>query len=115
MPVSFGVLEGLDYRRLAGALGEGPLILGDGPLIREAYGGLRVPNQRVLSRHPSKGRPIGLSSWHAKIVSANQDLVCRSLYRSSLRRLAALNGEVMPRWGTSQFHFVASRTPSHYP
>ena len=80
MPVSFGVLEGLDYRRLAGALGEGPLILGEGPLIREAYGGLRVPNQRVLSRHPSKGRTIGLSSWHAKIVSANQDLVCRSLY-----------------------------------
>ena len=55
MPVSFRVLEGLDYRRLAGALGEGPL-------IREAYGGLRVPNQRVLSRHPSKGRTIGLSS-----------------------------------------------------
>ena len=73
MPVSFGVLEGLDYRRLAGPLGEGLL-------IREAYGGLRVPNQRVLSRHPSKGRPIGLSSWHAKIVSVNQDLVCRSLY-----------------------------------
>ena len=66
MPVSFGVLEGLDYHPLASHLGEGPL-------IREAYGGLRVPNQRVLSRHPSKGRPIGLSSWHAKIVSVNQD------------------------------------------
>ena len=37
MPVSFGVLEGLDYHPLAGPLGEGPL-------IREAYGGLRVPN-----------------------------------------------------------------------
>ena len=73
MPVPFGVLEGLDYRYLAGPLGERPL-------IKEAYRGLKVPNQQVLSRHPSKGRPIGLSSWHAKIVSVNQDLVCRSLY-----------------------------------
>ena len=64
--MSFRVLEGLDYRRLAGPLGEGPL-------IREAYKGLRVPNQQVLFRHPFKGRPIELSSWHAKIVSANQD------------------------------------------
>ena len=71
--MSFRVLEGLDYRFLAGPLGEGPL-------IREAYRGLKVPNQRVLSRHPSEGRPIGLSSWHAKFFSANQDLVCRSLY-----------------------------------
>ena len=58
--MSFGLLEGLDYRGLAGSLGERPL-------IREVYGGLRAP------RHPSRGEPVGLSSWHAKIVSANQD------------------------------------------
>ena len=64
--MSFGLLEGLDYCGLAVPLGEQPL-------IREVYGGLRAPNQRVLSRHPSRGEPIGLSSWHVKIVSANQD------------------------------------------
>ena len=56
--MSFGLLEGLDYRGLAGPLGERPL-------MREVYGGLRAP------RHPSRGVPVGLSSWHAKIVSAN--------------------------------------------
>ncbi len=42
-PVSFGVLERLDCRRLAGALGEGPLIrqfTGDSkPLIRSPEAG----------------------------------------------------------------------------
>ena len=55
MPVSFGVLEGLDYHLLVGPLGEGPL-------IREVYGGLRAFDQRVLSRHSSRGKHIGLSS-----------------------------------------------------
>ena len=49
MPVSFGVLEGLDYRFLTGPLGEGPL-------IRKVYGGLSAPNKQVLSRHPSRGK-----------------------------------------------------------
>ena len=66
MPVSFGVLKGLDYRLLAGPLGEGPL-------IEEVYGGLKASNKRVLSRHPSRGKQIGLRSWHAKIGSVNQD------------------------------------------
>ena len=51
----FRLLEGLDYCNLAGFLGEQPL-------IREVYGGLRALNQRVLFRHPSRGEPIGLSS-----------------------------------------------------
>ena len=55
MPVSFRVLKGLDYRLLMGPLGEGPL-------IREVYGGLSAPNKRVLSRHPSRGMQIGLRS-----------------------------------------------------
>ena len=40
MPVSFGVLEGLDCHRLAGPLGKGPLKT----LIREVYWGLGAPN-----------------------------------------------------------------------
>ena len=71
--MSFRILEGLNYHCLTGPLGERPL-------IKKAYGGFKVPNQQVLSRYPSKDRLIGLISWHAKIVSANQDLVCRSLY-----------------------------------
>ena len=53
--MSFGVLEGLDCRLLAGPFGARPLI----------DGGLRAPNKRVLSRHPS----IGLNSWHAKSLA----------------------------------------------
>ncbi len=65
----FRVLEGLDYYYLAGPLGEGPLIIkftGDSePLLGRP--------KRVLSRHPSRGEPIRLNSWHAKVLSANQD------------------------------------------
>ena len=55
MPVSFGLLEGLDYHGLVGPLDKQPL-------IREVYGGLKALNQRVLFRHPSRGELIGLSS-----------------------------------------------------
>ena len=64
--MSFRLLKGLDYSNLAGPLGEQPL-------IREVYRGLKAFNQRVLSRHSFRGEPIGLRSWHAKKVSANQD------------------------------------------
>ena len=67
--MSFRVLEGLDCRRLAGPLGEEPL-------IRMFTGDLEPllgASKRGLSRHPSRGEPIGLSSWHAKTVSAHQD------------------------------------------
>ena len=53
MPVSFGMLEGQDYRLLAGPSGEGPL-------IGEVYGGLSAPNKRVLSRHLSRGKYLTL-------------------------------------------------------
>ncbi len=48
MPICFGVLEGLDYRYLAGPLGEGPLIrkfMGD---LEPLLGRLK----QVLARHP---------------------------------------------------------------
>ena len=57
MPVSFGVLKGLDCYCLAGYLGEGPL-------IRKVTGDLEPLLEvlkRVLSRHPSRGKPIGLN------------------------------------------------------
>ena len=44
MPISFKVLESLNYRYLAGILNKEPLILDKGPLIREAYKGLKVLN-----------------------------------------------------------------------
>ena len=79
------MLAGLNCHLLAGFLGERPL-------IKEIYRELRAPNKQVLSRHPSRGKHIGLGSWHAKTISANQDLVCRSLYVVELYSAAkALN------------------------
>ena len=65
----FGVLEGLDCRCLAGPLGEGLLIKKFMEDLEPLLGRLK----RVLSRHPSRGEPIRLNSWHAKVLSANQD------------------------------------------
>ena len=53
--MSFEVLEGLDYHLLTGPLSEGPL-------IKEVYRGLSTPNKRVLFRHLSRGKQIGLRS-----------------------------------------------------
>ncbi len=65
----FEVLEGLDYYYLAGSLSEEPLIIkftGDSePLLGRL--------KRVLSRHPFRNEPIRLNSWHANVLSANQD------------------------------------------
>ena len=68
-PVSFGVLEGLDYCYLACPLGEGPLIR---PFTGDSKPLIDSPKW-VLSGCPSRGELVGLYSWHAKIVSANQD------------------------------------------
>ncbi len=46
----------------------------------------------MLSRRPSRGGLIGLNSWHAKIVSANQDFHFQSpylsIYRSALHDIS---------------------------
>ncbi len=36
--------------------------------------------KRTLSGHPFRGMLIGLNFWYAKILSANQDFSCQSLY-----------------------------------
>ena len=59
--------------------------------------------KRVLSRYPSRGTLIGLNSWHAGILSANQDLSCHSQYLgilswkglAELISFAALHGHNM--------------------
>lgn len=48
----------------------------------------------VLSRHSSKGMLIGLDFWPSKVVSANQNLSCRSPYfcrANNVYKLASLS------------------------
>ena len=71
------VLWGPAFSFLAGTLGEWPPVWAGVSLV--------APEQ-VLSRHPSTLGVSGLDSWHANIVSVEQDEypILKSLYFCSL-------------------------------
>lgn len=58
------LLWGPDFGLLASISGEGPPNEGE----------MMACKRFCLPRHPFRGRLIGLGSWHANTVSANQDL-----------------------------------------
>ena len=82
MPVSFVVLKGLDYRRLVGPLGEGPL-------IRKFTGDLEPllgAPKRVLSRHPFRGKPMRQILGTLRLLAQiKTDLVYAFFAKSSSR------------------------------
>ena len=73
MPRIVGGLLGLELELLAGILGEEVLI----KWVKSPY---YQPLKRLLSRYLFRGVIVGLVSWHAKILSVNQDLGFHSPY-----------------------------------
>ena len=63
--------------------------------------------KRVLSRHPSRGMLIGLDSWHAEILSADQNLSCHSPYCHNPLHLGVANSRSPP----GKWHYFQLRIP----